>query len=595
MSAAALPIDEESRLTRLRELAVLDTDAEPLFDALTEAAAAITGQPIALISLIDAGRQWFKSSIGLPGVRQTSRESAFCAHTILGSELLEVADARIDPRFGDSPLVSGTPNIVFYAGAPIVLSDGSCMGSLCVMGREPGTLNEIQQRTLKALARAAAEALELRQQALENHLTLECEAETLRRQLEEGRTLEQELRHKKAFLKRTDRLAGVGGWELDLTNNTIIWSDETCRIHEVPIGYQPSLEEALEFYAPEGRPIIKEAVKKAIVSGEDWDLQLPLVTAKGRKIWVRAVGAVEYDDEGRPRCVGGALQDVTLRKRVIAALEASDRRYRKLFQYSLGLICTHDHEGVLLSINPAAAKSLGYSIGEMIGRPLTDFMRPELRGKFQAYLLRVMRNDSDAGMLELIAKDGSEHIWQYHNVLDDEGDDPYVLGHAQDVTERQQHERKLHEWSMRDTLTGCYNRRYLAELTASHGDEHWGCIVIDLDHFKQVNDTYGHQRGDEVLIGMARFLSSHVRPQDAVIRLGGDEFLVLLREAEGGLTANVVARIDADRAAAPIAFTLGSATLDQEMSLEAGLAAADRRLYQAREGRPRHGRQERGR
>lgn len=590
MSAAALPIDEESRLTRLRELAVLDTDAEPLFDALTEAAAVITGKPIALISLIDAGRQWFKSSIGLPGVSETGRESAFCAHTILGTELLEVADARIDPRFHDSPLVAGAPNIVFYAGVPIALSDGLCMGSLCVMGREPGTLNELQRRTLKALARAAAEALELRQQALGNRLALERDAETLRRQLGEGRALEQELRRKKAFLNRTDRLAGVGGWELDLTNNTVIWSDETCRIHEVPVGYHPSLEEALEFYAPEARPVIQEAVKKAIVSGEDWDLQLPLITATGRKIWVRAVGAVEYDDEGRPRCVGGALQDVTLRKRVVEALEASDRRYRKLFQYSLGLICTHDHEGVLLSINPAAAKSLGYSIGEMIGRPLTDFIRPELHEKFRAYLLRVISNDSDSGMLELIAKDGSEHIWQYHNVLDDEGDDPYVLGHAQDVTERQQHERKLHEWSMHDTLTGCYNRRYLAELTASRSAEHWGCIVIDLDHFKQVNDTYGHQRGDEVLIGMARFLSSHVRPQDAVIRLGGDEFLVLLREAEEGLTANVVARIDADRAAAPIAFTLGSATLDQGMSLEAGLAAADRRLYQAREGRPRHGR-----
>ncbi|MEO7052045.1 MAG: diguanylate cyclase [Rhodanobacter sp.] len=585
MPSATLPPDEDQRLAALRALAVLDSEPEPLFDALTGAAAAVTGRPIALLSLVDAERQWFKSNLGLPEVSETPRDRAFCAYAILGPDLLEVFDARRDPRFADNPLVTGAPHIRFYAGTPITLQDGMRLGTLCVMDRESGALDERQRSALKHLARAAAEAFELRRYALEEHAAQQREATALREQIQSAQELQHKLFASETLLERTGRLAGVGGWELDLDTSQITWTDETCRIHDVAPGYQPTLDEALDFYEPSVRPAVREALEKALATGEDWDLQLPMVTAKGRKIHVRAIGKVEYAADGHACRVGGAVQDVTLRSRVVAALEASDRRYRKLFQFSLGLICTHDHEGVLMSVNPAAAKSLGYSVGEMIGRPLTDFIRPEFHLRFRDYLLRVMRKDSDAGVLQLIAKDGSEHVWQYHNVLDDDADEPYVLGHAQDVTERFRQEHKLREWSIHDPLTGCRNRRYLADLTAAPREGNWGCIMFDLDHFKHVNDTYGHQRGDEVLVSIAQFLRDHVRPQDAVIRLGGDEFLVLLRDAESSLTDSVVARFDADRAAAPIGFTMGSVTIEPDVSLEAGMAEADRRLYEAREAR----------
>lgn len=584
-----MPPDEEAlRLAALRQMKVLDGANEPLFDALTRAAAAATGCPLALITPADADRQRFESGTGLPGSSEAPRGNAFCTHVVRGSGLFEVPDARRDPRFADSPLVTGAPGLRFYAAAPIVLGDGSCVGALCVIDRKPGQLDERQRRVLEQLATAVAEALQWRRGAIDEHAAREHETAALREQVEAAHQLERQLHANEVLLERTGRLAGVGGWELDLRTDAITWSDETCRIHEVPVGFQPSLEQAVNFYAVEARPVIQAAVQKAIATAEGWDLQLPLVTARGRKIWVRAIGKVEYADDGSPSRLAGAFQDITLSKRAIAALEASDRRYRKLFQYSLGLICTHDHEGVLLSVNPAAAKSLGYSVGEMIGRPLTDFMRAELHPRFREYLLRMMREDSDAGTLELLAKDGSRHVWQYHNVLDDDadGDEPYVLGHAQDVTERYRQERQLREWSIHDPLTGCFNRRYLAELTVAPSAERWGCIVFDLDHFKHVNDTYGHQRGDEVLVGMVQFLRSHVRPQDAVLRLGGDEFLVLLREAGDGLTESVVRRLDADRAAAPIGFTMGSTTVELGASLETGLGEADRRLYKARENRP---------
>lgn len=582
MPAAPTPMEEAQRLYKLHALAALDSDAEPLFDALTRAAAAVTGKPIALISLIDLDRQWFKSNIGLEGTSQTARSVAFCAHAIGQSELLEVPDARNDPRFVDNPLVTGNEHIRFYAGVPIVMDDGSCIGTVCVLDREPGALDDPQRATLKALADAAAEAFALRKFALDEHAALEREAENSRQHIQAGASLAERLRTSESFVERAGRLAGVGGWALELVTEEITWSGQTCRIHEVPEDFKPTLEQAVNFYAPEARTQIRRAADKVVANGDAWDLELPLTTARGRDIWVRSVGRAEYDEDGKPCRIVGAFQDVTLRRRVTLAVEASDRRFRKLFQYSLGLICTHDHEGVLLSVNPAAAESIGYPIGELIGRPLTDFMRDQRHVAFHEYPLRILTHDSDAGVMDLVAKDGSLRIWQYHNVLDNESDEPYILGHAQDVTAQRQHERRLLEWSIRDPLTGCLNRRYLAELAPDIVAERWGCVAIDLDHFKRVNDTHGHKRGDEVLVAMAVFLAQRVRPNDAVIRLGGDEFLVLLRNADDAATVGVVQRIEQDRTNAPIAFTLGAATLDRGVTLEVGMADADRRLYQVR-------------
>lgn len=266
----------------------------------------------------------------------------------------------------------------------------------------------------------------------------------------------------------------------------------------------------------------------------------------------------------------------------VSSLEASERRFRQLFQFSLGLICTHDLDGILLSVNPAAAKSLGYPINALMGRHLSEFIRPENIPLYEQYLQRMAVVGSDSGRLELRAADGEMRIWAYHNVLDDDGEDRYVLGHAQDVTEQYRQERQLREWSLSDPLTQCYNRRYLAYLAESSVSEAIGCIAVDLDRFKVVNDTYGHQRGDDVLIGIAQYLRKRLRPGDAVIRLGGDEFLVVLRDADAEALESLTARLLEDAALAPIEFTLGAALKPRGASLAEALGAADRRLYEAR-------------
>ncbi len=157
-----MPANEIERLKALRDLAVLDTAAEEAFDELTRAAALVCEVPIALISLIDADRQWFKSKVGL-SAQQTPRDLAFCAHAILHPEkLLEVADATLDPRFQLNPLVTGDPNIRFYAGASLVDPAGHALGTLCIIDRRARELTPVQREVLALLARQVMRLLEAR-------------------------------------------------------------------------------------------------------------------------------------------------------------------------------------------------------------------------------------------------------------------------------------------------------------------------------------------------------------------------------------------------------------------------------------------------
>lgn len=372
-TAVSSTASEAERLARLALLQVVDTDAEPFFDALAAAAQAIAGTPIALVSLVDERRQWWKANIGLPGVSETPRELAFCAYTIQGDAVMEVRDAPADPRFCDNALVTESPAIRYYAGAPIVLPDGLRMGTVCVIDQRPRALEPAQLQALQQLARVAAEGLEQRRVMLERQAANE--------------QLQQRVRESEAFLERTGRVAGVGGWEVDVASGTLTWSDQTCRLHDLPPGYKPTLNEGIGFYPLEARAVITEAVDACVRDGTPWDLELPLISATGRRLWVHSTGSVEHVD-GRTRLIG-AVQDVTDRHRAVDALAASERKFRNMFQYSLGLICTHDMDGRLISINPAAARSLGRQVEGMEGRALQEFVRPERHAALQGYLSRM--------------------------------------------------------------------------------------------------------------------------------------------------------------------------------------------------------------
>ncbi|WP_338415314.1 EAL domain-containing protein [uncultured Sphaerotilus sp.] len=164
---APIPEDDTERLARLRALAILDSEAEPIFDTLTQLASRLCGTPIALLSLIDGDRQWFKSSVGMPGVTQTPLDASFCSHAIRNDAVMSVSDARIDPRFQNHPMVLGEPGFRLYAGAPLTLSDGHRVGTLCVVDRQPGQLDAHQLETLQQLAAVAVHAMEMRVRAID--------------------------------------------------------------------------------------------------------------------------------------------------------------------------------------------------------------------------------------------------------------------------------------------------------------------------------------------------------------------------------------------------------------------------------------------
>ena len=411
-----LPDTEIKRLARLRMLVVMDTEPEPLFDALAKAARAICGVPIAMISLVDDQRQWFKASSGIDGICQTARGDAFCSHAIESDDLLEVPDALADARFAANPFVTGDPHIRFYAGMPLIMPEGERIGTLCVIDRQARTLTSAQREALSGLAEVVTQALLQREhthyleivgdssrfQAISEATPLgifhadavgactytnprwrEIHAMTLSQSLGNGwiqaihpadrlsvqsewqlavkhgapfdlefrllgageeavhvhararqvvwglpqqvgfvgvvedisvrKRAEEALLASNRFLRRAEQISGVGGWELDLISRRAKWTDQNFRLYDMEPGAQPVFEHLDRYFGTEGQRAIERAAEATLRTGEPADIELPMVTAKGRSIWTRSVAHPEYVN-GKPVRLVGTLQDITVRK-----------------------------------------------------------------------------------------------------------------------------------------------------------------------------------------------------------------------------------------------------------------------------------------
>ncbi len=279
-----VPINERERLEELYRYKILDTPPEEIFDRLTRLAARACESPVALITLVDRDRQWFKSRYGFEAT-QSARDHGFCAHTILGSEPLIVENAAVDPRFADNIFVRGKPGIRFYAGVPLITSRGFSLGSLCVIDHQPRQLTEDKLSTLQMLANQAVQQIELREVA-------------------------EILRKRSMLLDKVQQTARIGGWEIDLRTNALTWTYETYRIHGLTPGqYIPTVESAIGLYTPDDVPVIRQALGAAITAAVQFDVELKIIGSSGEQKWVRAIGSRE-DDAGKPRRVVGVVQDI---------------------------------------------------------------------------------------------------------------------------------------------------------------------------------------------------------------------------------------------------------------------------------------------
>ena len=244
-------------------------------------------------------------------------------------------------------------------------------------------------------------------------------------------------------------------------------------------------------------------------------------------------------------------------------------------------------DGDIIDANPAFLEMFGVeSLEELRGFRTSDFVRPEVRAREMALLER----DGSVRDIEfqVTRRDGEVRtvVDSAFLSIDPKTGDKYCHGILVDITQRKELQTQLLELSIRDPLTGCYNRRYLNTVMRqceAQPKGEWGCIYLDIDHFKQYNDTNGHAEGDSVLVKMARFLMRHVRAEEAVVRVGGDEFLVVLCDSDQDQTDHVASRLRSAAAmSAPVPFSMGWAARKNGESFDDTMIRADHRLLEVR-------------
>ncbi|AQR63180.1 hypothetical protein BZG35_17145 [Brevundimonas sp. LM2] len=311
--------------------------------------------PIALVSLVDTDRQWFKSCIGLD-VRETERGWAFCDHAIqLGAHaVMVVEDATLDARFKDNPLVTGAPHIRFYAGATLTTSEGVNLGSLCVIDTEARPApDEADLAHLCALADLVVDQIDLSR---------------ARKDLED--------RHR--ILDLGERLSATGYWTLNTQTGAVFWSPQVYAIHgEDPATYNPGLGDALAFYVEEDRKLIADLIKTRSENGQGWEFDAILVRSDGSRRNVRSLAEVQRDTTGRVTGFFGVFKDLTDERRAIETAVEQEQRYRLLADNVSDVIATYSPEGIFSYLSPSIKELLGYAPEEMIGRTPYDFMVPE--------------------------------------------------------------------------------------------------------------------------------------------------------------------------------------------------------------------------
>jgi diguanylate cyclase (GGDEF)-like protein/PAS domain S-box-containing protein len=283
----------------------------------------------------------------------------------------------------------------------------------------------------------------------------------------------------------------------------------------------------------EMRALLESQMQQVLANGKESSFE-GMATGADGATYHQVRLTPEFDETGVVRTVLVGSRDITRLKQAEKRLSESERRYRRVFESGLGLMCTHDLDGRLLTVNAAAAKSAGYAPEDLVGTFLPDHLTPEARTLFPAYLDRIREGGTDAGLMLIVAKDGRIRTWTYHNALISEsGGSEYVLGHAQDVTDLKHAQEEAKNLSLADDLTTLYNRRGLLTLAPQHlklaRRTRRGLVLLyaDIDGLKQINDQYGHEEGSKAILRVGEVLRRTFRDTDIIARLGGDEFVAL--------------------------------------------------------------------
>ncbi len=425
---APRPANEALRLDALHQAHILGTPSEEAFDDLTRLAASLCGVPIAAVSLVDAERQWLKSALGLE-TRETPRSAAFCAHTILQTDIFVVPDTLEDQRFAEHPLVTGDPYIRFYAGAPLVTPEGYALGSLCVIDRVPRELTEDQKAALQILARQAAGQIELaRRVAAQEKLLAERSA------------AEQSLRHNQARLLEAQQVAKIGSWEYDALSGEMSWSPEMFRL----LGFDPACGEPdhtrlMTHYHPDDAALHDALTFQALRDGLPYEFDIRILSGEGVMRWGHAKGQAARDASGRVVRLFGTVMDITERRQA----EQENARMAAIIESSHDAVMGITLDGALVSWNQSAERLYGYKDSEILGQHVSVLACGMQRGLL-GIVLQALKRGEEPGDLEVRSrrKDGSEiNIMQsFSPIQNPAGEIVGVAATGRDVTNQRRAE-----------------------------------------------------------------------------------------------------------------------------------------------------------
>lgn len=295
---------ESLRQKALAEIALLDTPAEQEFDALAQLARRMLGTSMSSITLVATERQWFKARCG-PLAPETARAQAFYPIVVETEAPLTVADARLDPRFAQSPFVRGAPNIRYYVGVPVCVRrpDGEklAIGTLCVLDEQPREPGQADLEVLEELACIAEALIEARAAALRA-------AEVA----EDRRLAVERLERERRQFKQAERLGDMGSYRYDIEARQTYWSDGVFAVHELPVSDGVPTSDIMNCFPEPDRTAFLTAVMRTLDTGEPFEMEADFLTAKGNTRRVRCSCEIELA-KGKPLALIGLLQDITQR------------------------------------------------------------------------------------------------------------------------------------------------------------------------------------------------------------------------------------------------------------------------------------------
>jgi diguanylate cyclase (GGDEF)-like protein/PAS domain S-box-containing protein len=418
---------------------------------------------------------------------------------------------------------------------------------------------------------------------------------------------EADLRDATQRLEEAQRLAHFGNWEWDIGADQVTWSDELYRIFGVKSDeFEATFEAYLELIHPHDRRRVEDHIKGAVDNATRCVFEHQILLDEETARTLRCHGEPITDDNGKVVRLFGVCQDVTELADSERGRRSAENRFRNAFEHApigVALVAVTDEGfGGFLAVNKAMCALTGYSEGELGDLSLDEITLPEDRYLDGAQRRRLLAGKFDSYTVEKRFRHHEGHeVWgQFSLSLARESEEavPYAILQMQDISERRRFEQRLRYLADHDALTGLANRRrFRGELEqqiafyARYGGQ-GAVLILDVDHFKHVNDTAGHQAGDNVIRNIAELLRARARVSDAVARLSGDEFAVLLpqtdREGAIRFAEDLRREVRLQSTATgptPITVSIGVAMFggETEDGGEPALVAADLAMYEAKE------------